>query len=94
MRYPQVNFYQEGKAVRCDVIVGMPNGENHRFVWMFVVDSEAYASLLAQHLCGELSEAMRSCKEAAYELGYKDGRGRRKKRDHFCGDLDNNPESL
>lgn len=54
------------------------------------LDAELLAKYLNEHLLGHFQEM----KRAAYEAGYKDGRSKRKKRDHFCRDLDHNKDSL
>ncbi|MFW6039286.1 MAG: hypothetical protein ACOC9P_02285 [bacterium] len=91
MGYPNVSFRREDKTVCANVDVpGLPQ----TVVFQFIGHSPNHAELLARHLCSELSEQMERMKREAYNAGWNDKAKKRRKRTHFCGDMDHDPKTM
>lgn len=95
MSYPVVSFISNGRTARAEFTVKMPNSfRSMTFLFKFHCEDDYSAELLTAHLCKTYTEAIRTVKREAYNLGYRDGRAKRAKRKEFCGDLDPCWESM
>lgn len=86
----KTNGKKECTEVRCEVDFGTKVPSERclfRFTWE--TNDPHYAYLLAIHLEEKFTHLVRKAHRIAYEIGYKDGKNKQRKKTDFSGYLNN-----
>ena len=78
-----IKYSRKDKTVKIAIDIRVPNYE-FREIWAYWdCNSEIFAGLLSHELQKQQDDAIVKAKEEAYLEGYRDGRGKKKKRAWF-----------
>ena len=85
------NGKKECTIVECNVDFGTQEPSNSCiFSFHWSTSDPHYAYLLAKHFQDKFQTAVKEAHRKAYEMGYKDGRGKQKKKTWFANYLGGN----
>jgi len=79
----KIVIFSEGSVVKCAIESERDPVSDIRFNFVMTLDRKAYASLAANHLSASMRDVIKAIKEDAYNAGYRDGRQKRRKVNHF-----------
>ena len=83
-----IKVVRHGNDVQLKVDAFLPTWNTRVFPFTFHCSNTEYAALLTDRIDDMLREAVRTAREEAYNEGYADGRGKKKRRTFFSSVLD------
>ena len=92
-----ISFSTNGKKECTDVLCNVSFGthepsDKSMFSFTWRTNDPHYAYLLAKHFQQKFQSLVKEAHKKAYEIGYKDGKGKQRKKTNFDGFLgDKNP---
>ena len=79
------NINREGESIRVSITVTIPHFDDRVFSLEWNCGSEVYAGLLTEAIRKQTQDTLEDIRRRAYEDGWKDAKGKRRKQNHFSG---------
>jgi hypothetical protein len=80
-----INITRDGTKVRLAVGTRIPTDKAYDYLFYWDCGCVEYAGLLSEAMRNQLGEVVKAARKEAYEQGFRDAKGKRRKNDWFSG---------